>query len=74
MLRAFIPPAEKLAAILKELSKKTQIIIITHNRVTMRQADMLYGVTVGKEGKSHILSVELKDAEQMVEAETAPKK
>lgn len=62
--------SEKLAAILKELSKKTQIIIITHNRVTMRQADMLYGVTVGKEGKSHILSVELKDAEQMVEAES----
>ncbi len=65
--------SEKLAAILKELSKKTQIIIITHNRVTMRQADMLYGVTIGQEGKSHILSVELKDAEQLVEADTPVK-
>jgi chromosome segregation ATPase len=30
-------------------------------------ADILYGVTMGKDGRSHILSVELKEAEQMVE-------
>lgn len=60
--------SEKLAAILRDLSTKTQIITITHNRVTMRAADMLYGVTVGSEGKSHILSVELTEAEEMVEA------
>lgn len=59
--------SEKLAAILIDLAKKTQIIIITHNRVTMRAADVLYGVTVGKEGKSHILSVELSEAEELVE-------
>ncbi|HLD21546.1 MAG TPA: AAA family ATPase, partial [Patescibacteria group bacterium] len=57
--------SEKLVAILKELSQKTQIIVITHNRVTMRTADILYGVTIGKEGKSHILSVELKEAEEL---------
>lgn len=61
--------SEKLAAILKELAQKTQIIIITHNRVTMRASDMLYGVTIGTEGKSHILSVELEEAEDMVEDE-----
>lgn len=61
--------SEKLAAILRELSGKTQIICITHNRVTMRASDVLYGVTVGKEGKSHILSVELEQAEEMVGAE-----
>lgn len=58
--------SERLAAILRDLCKKTQIICITHNRVTMRASDMLYGVTVGKEGKSHILSVELEQAEEMV--------
>lgn len=61
--------SEKLAAILRDLSTKTQIICITHNRVTMRASDLLYGVTVGKEGKSHILSVELEQAEEMVGAE-----
>lgn len=60
--------SEKLAAIIKELSNKTQIIVITHNRVTMRAADVLYGVTMGTEGKSHILSVELTEAEEMAEA------
>lgn len=59
--------SEKLAAILQELAKKTQIICITHNRVTMRASDMLYGVTIGTEGKSHILSVELEEAEEMVD-------
>ncbi len=63
--------SEKLAAIIKELSKKTQIVIITHNRVTMRAADILYGVTMGSEGKSHILSVELTEAEELIEQEEA---
>ncbi|MFH1426529.1 MAG: AAA family ATPase [Candidatus Kerfeldbacteria bacterium] len=58
--------SEKFAAILKDLSNRTQIIIITHNRVTMRSSDILYGVTMGADGKSHILSVELKEAEQLV--------
>jgi chromosome segregation protein len=61
--------SEKLAAILKELSKRTQIVVVTHNRVTMRAADVLYGVTVGTDGKSHILSVKLEEAEEMVEEE-----
>lgn len=64
--------SEKLAAILKALAQKTQIIIITHNRVTMRAADILYGVTMGREGKSHILSVELEEAEEMAEEEPTP--
>lgn len=59
--------SEKLAAILKQLAQHTQIIVITHNRVTMRAADILYGVTIGKDGKSHILSVELEEAEELVQ-------
>jgi len=59
--------SEKFSAIVKELSTHTQLIVITHNRVTMRMADILYGVTMGKDGRSHILSVELAQAEQMVE-------
>jgi chromosome segregation protein len=58
--------SEKLAAIIRDLSKKTQIIVITHNRVTMKAADILYGVTMGKDGQSHILSVELSEAEELV--------
>jgi chromosome segregation protein len=60
--------SEKFSAIITQLSQQTQLIIITHNRVTMRMADILYGVTMGKDGRSHILSVELKEAEEMIEA------
>ncbi len=53
----------KYAAILKELSKKTQLIMITHNRETMKQAGVLYGVTMGEDGISKLLSLKLEEAE-----------
>lgn len=43
--------------ILKELSEESQFILITHNRVTMHAADVLYGVTMGADGMSRLLSV-----------------
>jgi chromosome segregation protein len=45
--------------ILQELSGTTQFIAITHNRETMRQAQLLYGVTMGEDGISKLLSVKL---------------
>lgn len=58
--------AERFDAILTELAHKTQFIVITHNRVTMHYADVLYGVTMGDDGISKLLSVKLADAEEMV--------
>ena len=55
--------SQKYAAILKELSRKTQLILITHNRETMKQAGVLYGVTMGEDGISKILSLKLEEAE-----------
>lgn len=51
----------KFANILEELQEKTQFIVITHNRATMEKADLLYGVTMGDEGHSTLIGVELKD-------------
>lgn len=53
--------SERLASILDELSHKTQFISITHNRATMRKANVLYGVTMGDDGISKLLSVKLDD-------------
>ncbi|MFH1314786.1 MAG: AAA family ATPase [Candidatus Uhrbacteria bacterium] len=47
------------AAIVDELAKHTQFIIITHNRASMEKSDVLYGVTMGDDGVSHLLSVSL---------------
>jgi len=45
--------------ILGELALQSQFIIITHNRVTMHAVDVLYGVTMGNDGISKLLSVKL---------------
>ena len=50
--------SQKFGKILRELSKKTQFILITHNRETMKLADILYGVTMD-EGVSRVLSLKL---------------
>ncbi len=55
--------SQKYGAILKELSKKTQLILVTHNRETMQRAGILYGVTMGEDGVSRILSLKLEEAE-----------
>lgn len=49
----------RLGEILKELSKDIQIIIVTHNPVTMEAASALYGVTIDKESSSHLVSMKL---------------
>ena len=51
--------SKRFGRIIQELSGTTQFIIITHNRETMRQASLLYGVTMGEDGISKLLSVKL---------------
>ncbi|KKT57471.1 MAG: Chromosome partition protein Smc [Candidatus Giovannonibacteria bacterium GW2011_GWC2_44_9] len=51
------------ASMLKELGKKTQLIVVTHNRETMKAADVLYGVTMGGDGISKLLSIKFEEAE-----------
>ena len=51
--------SKRFGRILQELSNRTQFILISHNRETMRQASVLYGVTMGADGVSKVLSVKL---------------
>ncbi len=48
--------------ILGKLSGTTQFITITHNRETMSQANILYGVTMGDDGVSQLLSIKMDQA------------
>ncbi len=47
---------------IEQLSKHSQLILITHNRETMSRAGIIYGVTMGKEGSSKLLSIAFDDA------------
>lgn len=51
--------ALRFGKILEELRSKTQFVIITHNRETMKQADILYGVTMSDDGISQLFSLKL---------------
>ncbi len=53
--------ARRFAEMLKEFAKKTQFILVTHNRATMEAADIMYGVTMNDDGTSKVLSVKLED-------------
>ncbi len=53
--------------LIKNFSQKTQFIIITHNKLTMESADVLYGVTMEKPGVSKIVSVKLNPQEVIAE-------
>jgi chromosome segregation protein len=45
--------------LLLELSRDTQFIIITHNRNTVQAADVIYGITMGRDSASQIISLRL---------------
>ena len=58
----------RFAAILEELREHSQFIVITHNRATMEKSDIIYGVTMGDDGISSLLSVSLEDVEKTATA------
>lgn len=54
--------SRKYGDMLEKLSKYSQLIVVTHNRETMSRAGILYGVTVGSNGASKLLSVKFDEA------------
>lgn len=53
--------------LLLELAQKTQFILITHNRNTVQAANVIYGVTMGRDSASQVISLRLDElSEEMV--------
>lgn len=57
--------SRRYADMIRELGLHSQLIVITHNRATMAAAGELYGVTMGQDGVSKLLSVKLEEAERV---------
>ncbi len=51
--------SSRFAELLKKVSPKTQFVVVTHNRAVMECADVLYGVTMGEDGISKVISLKL---------------
>ncbi len=54
----------RFAHYMRNMSAKTQFIVITHRRGTMEEADVLYGVTMQEQGISRMLTINLNDVEK----------
>ncbi|PWM49449.1 MAG: chromosome segregation protein SMC, partial [Clostridiales bacterium] len=52
---------ERFAKFIKEYTKKSQFIVISHRKGTMEAADVLYGVSMENDGVSKLVSVRLED-------------
>ena len=55
---------ERFSSYLRNLSSKTQFVVITHRRGTMEASDVLYGVTMQEQGISKLLRLDLNQMEQ----------
>jgi chromosome segregation protein len=56
---------ERYANVLKQLGEKTQLLFITHNKITMEVSDILVGVTMGEPGVSRLVAVDVEEAANM---------
>ncbi len=50
--------------VLRELSRETQFVLITHNRNTVQVADVIYGITMGRDTASQVISLRLDEVDE----------
>lgn len=54
--------SQKYGDMIENLARQTQLVVVTHNRETMSRADIIYGVTLGSDDASTLLSIRFEDA------------
>ena len=54
----------RLRDLITELSEVTQFILITHNRNTVQVADLIYGITLGRDTTSQMISLKLEEVDE----------
>jgi len=63
---------DRYVTLIREFSKRTQFIMITHNKRTMEACGDLYGVTMEEPGVSKIVSVRLHEGTVVLDGEPHP--
>ncbi len=59
---------ERYAKLVTAMSRETQFLFISHNKIAMEMAEQLIGVTMQEQGVSRIVAVDMEAAASMVEA------
>lgn len=54
--------SQKYGDMIENLAQQTQLMVVTHNRETMSRADIIYGVTLGSDDASTLLSIRFEEA------------
>ena len=63
---------DRFRTVLETLIDRTQFIIITHNRRTLEASNTIYGITMGDDGVSRVISLRL-EGDEMVDAKAGTK-
>jgi len=53
--------------LLKEMSQQTQFVVVTHNRNTVEAAQVIYGVTMGRDSASQVLSLNVDELSKVID-------
>ena len=59
---------ERYAKLVSSMSKETQFLFISHNKIAMEMAEQLIGVTMQEQGVSRIVAVDMESAVSMADA------
>jgi chromosome segregation protein len=62
---------DRFLSLIRAYAERAQFIIVTHQRRTMEAADVLYGVSMGKDGVSKVVSRRLEAPPEPEQAEQA---
>ena len=62
---------ERFCNLVRKMSRQTQFIFISHNKITMEMAHQLIGVTMQEKGVSRVVAVEIEDAVRLSDAAMA---
>ena len=54
--------------LIEEIAKRVQLVLVTHNKITMESAEQLVGITMNEPGVSRLVAVDVEEALEMVQA------
>ena len=54
--------------LVEEMAKRVQLVLVTHNKITMEVAGQLIGITMNEPGVSRLVAVDVEEAVEMAQA------